>query len=125
MKRYQKNIRHTTHIEAPSSVTITRPHHPLNGKQLKVFGQAHRNGILYLILILPDDSHAYIPLAWTNLQAEQKNNPTSSIIASCDDLMRARFVIDSGECVLGPCSGQSLKQLPIVEKDGDLLLEEI
>ncbi|MBL7004838.1 MAG: Rieske 2Fe-2S domain-containing protein [Gammaproteobacteria bacterium] len=37
----------------------------------------------------------------------------------------ARFVIDSGECVLGPCSGQSLKQLPIVEKDGDLLLEEI
>ena len=76
-----------------------RPHHPLNGKELKVFGQAHRNEILYLILVLPDDSHAYIPVAWTNLQAKhddaKKSNQASPTIASCRDLMRARVVVDS------------------------------
>lgn len=76
-----------------------RPHHPLNGKELKVFGQTHRNGISYLILVFPDDSHAYIPVAWTNLQAEhddaKKSNPTSPTIASCRDLMRACIVVDS------------------------------
>jgi len=83
----------------PTSVRIIRPHHPLNGKELKVFGQTHRDGILYLILVLPDDSHAFIPVAWTNLQAEhddtKKNNSTSPTMASCCDLMRAQVVVDS------------------------------
>jgi len=97
--RCQRITRHTTHIEAPPSVKITRPHHPLNGKELKVFGQARRKGILHLILILPDDSHAYIPVAWTDLQTEhddaKESGPTSLTVASCHDLMRARVVVDS------------------------------
>ena len=83
----------------PSSVKIIRPYHPLNGKELKVFGQARRKGILNLILILPDDSHAYIPVTWTDLQAEhddvKQSDPTSPAIACCRDLMRTRVVVDS------------------------------
>jgi hypothetical protein len=98
VRRYQKTTRHTIHIEA-TSARIIRPHHPLNGKELKIFGQALRNGVVYLILILPDDSHAYIPIAWTNLQTQsdddKKGKPISHPIAYCRDLMRAQVVVDS------------------------------
>jgi hypothetical protein len=80
------------------SVKIIRPYHPLNGKELKVFAQAHRNGVSYLIVVLPDDSHAYIPVAWTDLQGEHdphKSNPTAAPIAFCRDLMRTQVVVDS------------------------------
>ena len=95
----QRITRHTTHIEAPPSVKITRPHHPLSGKELKVFGQARRKGIVHLILILPDDSHAYIPVTWTDLHGEhddaKEGNPSSVTIASCRMLIRARVVVGS------------------------------
>ena len=97
MGRYQKTTRHTIHIEA-TSARIIRPRHPLNGKELKIFGQAHRNGVFYLILILPDDSHAYIPIAWTNLQPksdDDKSKPISHPLAYCRDLMRTQVVVNS------------------------------
>ena len=64
-----------------------------------MFGQTNRDGILYLILVLPDDSHAFIPVAWTSLKAQhddaKKSNPTSLTMASCCDLRRAQVVVDS------------------------------
>jgi len=81
------------------SVKIIRPYHPLNGKELNVFAQAHRNGVSYLIVVLPDDSHAYIPVAWTDLQVEhgsdKKNDLASPPIAFCRDLVRTQVVVDS------------------------------
>jgi len=34
----------------------------------------------------------------------------------------ARFLIDTGECVLGPCPGASLEPLPIRVEDGNIYL---
>ena len=34
----------------------------------------------------------------------------------------ARFLIDTGECVVGPCPGQSLEALPILVEDGQIYL---
>jgi nitrite reductase/ring-hydroxylating ferredoxin subunit len=35
----------------------------------------------------------------------------------------ARFLIDSGECIFGPCVGQSLEALPITVIDGKVYLQ--
>lgn len=35
----------------------------------------------------------------------------------------ALFLIDTGECVAGPCAGQSLRSLPAVERDGSIWLQ--
>ncbi|MGB1580256.1 MAG: Rieske (2Fe-2S) protein [Nevskiales bacterium] len=37
----------------------------------------------------------------------------------------ARFRIDNGYCVSGPCAGQSLQKLPIVCENGQLWLPDI
>ncbi|MEM7562643.1 MAG: Rieske 2Fe-2S domain-containing protein [Pseudomonadota bacterium] len=34
----------------------------------------------------------------------------------------ARFLIDTGECIFGPCPGESLESLPIEIKDGQIYL---
>jgi len=34
----------------------------------------------------------------------------------------ARFLIETGECIFGPCPGQSLESLPIRIRDGDIYL---
>lgn len=35
----------------------------------------------------------------------------------------ARFIIDSGECISGPCHGESLQSLPIVVQDDGIYLQ--
>jgi len=35
----------------------------------------------------------------------------------------ARFIIDSGECISGPCYGESLQSLPIVVQDDGIYLQ--
>jgi len=35
----------------------------------------------------------------------------------------ARFLIDSGECISGPCHGDSLQSLPIVVQDDGIYLQ--
>jgi len=35
----------------------------------------------------------------------------------------ARFLIDSGECIAGPCHGESLQGLPIAVKDNGIYLQ--
>jgi hypothetical protein len=83
----------------PETVTVIRPHHPLYGKELKVFGQMQRKGICYLVLVLPDNSRTLIPAAWTNATMEQEETKpglsTLSTAASYRDLNRARIVVDS------------------------------
>ncbi len=34
----------------------------------------------------------------------------------------ARFMIESGECVMGPCPGESLEALPLQVEDGNIYL---
>ncbi|MFV2032593.1 MAG: Rieske (2Fe-2S) protein [Gammaproteobacteria bacterium] len=36
----------------------------------------------------------------------------------------ARFIIDTGECIFGPCPGESLEELDIVVQDDGIYLRE-
>lgn len=35
----------------------------------------------------------------------------------------ALFMIDSGKCIAGPCTGESLQAIPLFTKDGDIHLD--
>ena len=61
--------------------------------------------------------HRQIPLEWL---PDQFLDGSGSLIQCAAH--GALFLIDSGECVAGPCSGQSLRPLPFVERDGIIWL---
>jgi hypothetical protein len=93
---FERKLRHTTHIEGlPSKVTIVREHHPLRGQTLEVYDRMHRNGILLLILVLPDGTRSLIPAAWTDLEPSLSGQCSSVTIGSIPDLLHARKVVDS------------------------------
>ena len=62
--------------------------------------------------------HRGIPLEW---QPDQFLDSSGSLIQCATH--GALFLIDSGECVAGPCSGQALRALPVVERDGVVWLQ--
>ena len=53
----------------PGTVVITRPRHPLAGRELRVLGGMRRHGRLELLLVLPDGSKRLIPAEWTSQHA--------------------------------------------------------
>ena len=71
---------------------MTRAHHALTGKVLRVFGQLKRKGQLHLVLILPDGTRSYIPAAWTDLAspATPPNHRETCVLAFLPDLLRTR-----------------------------------
>jgi hypothetical protein len=74
---------------------VTRPHHALEGKALDVFAKLRHKGRPHFLLVLPDGSRSYIPVAWT----ESATNPTApappcSFIASATDLLALRQRVD-------------------------------
>jgi nitrite reductase/ring-hydroxylating ferredoxin subunit len=62
--------------------------------------------------------HRGIPLEW---QPDQFLDSSGSLIQCATH--GALFLIDSGECVAGPCAGQALRALTIVEHDGIIWLQ--
>ncbi|WP_345144694.1 DUF5372 family protein [Dactylosporangium darangshiense] len=50
-----------------TTVRMTRPRHPLQGRELQLLGRMRRHGRLELLLVLPDGSKSLIPAAWTDL----------------------------------------------------------
>ena len=92
--------RHTTHLkDLPEHVTITRPHHPFEGKTLPVFGLGRYRGKLHLTLILPNGSRSLIPVEWTDLNAAQQSLlvplNTNLHFGSLSDLLHAVAVVDA------------------------------
>ncbi|WP_300424338.1 Rieske (2Fe-2S) protein [uncultured Thalassolituus sp.] len=59
--------------------------------------------------------HLGIPLEW---QPDQFLDSDGSLIQCA--MHGALFLIDSGHCISGPCTGQSLKALPCREIDGKI-----
>ena len=53
----------------PGTVVVTRPRHPLAGRELRVLGGMRRHGRLELLLVLPDGSKRLIPAEWTSQHA--------------------------------------------------------
>jgi len=68
---------------------------------LELFSWLHRNGSLYLTLVLPDGSRSLIPAAWTDLDMNLQTPPpdnrssTSATLGSLSHLLHARKVVDS------------------------------
>jgi hypothetical protein len=56
-------------------------------------GWMRRRGQLELIVVLPDGSHLLVPAAWTDLQAPA-GEPVAGTLASLEDLLAARRVVD-------------------------------
>ena len=54
----------------PGTVLVTRPRHPLEGRELRVLGGMRRHGRLELLLVLPDGSKRLIPAEWTSQHAD-------------------------------------------------------
>ena len=54
----------------PGTVVVTRPRHPLEGRELRVLGGMRRHGRLELLLVLPDGSKRLIPAEWTSQHAD-------------------------------------------------------
>ena len=76
-------------------MTITRPHHPFQGKTLDVLRHANRQGRLLLVLVLPDGSRSLIPADWTNLYSLPIQPYENVPFASQQDLLRLRALADA------------------------------
>lgn len=63
--------------------------------------------------------HRGIPLEWL---PDQFLDSSGSLIQCATH--GALFLIESGECVAGPCSGAFLQALPSVERDGIIWLQK-
>ena len=91
--------RHTTHLQdLPASVRITREKHALEGRVLEVLGHTHRQGTLYLNVLLPDKGHVLIPAAWTDLPGTAHEQPPTTApkgLASVATLVHTRTVVDA------------------------------
>ncbi|MCQ4314003.1 Rieske (2Fe-2S) protein [Pseudomonas stutzeri] len=91
-----------------------------NSKGLEIKGQrllvVRKDGALYGY----ENScpHRGTPLEW---QPDQFLDSSGSLIQCA--IHGALFLIDSGECVAGPCAGQALRALTIVERDGTIWLQ--
>jgi hypothetical protein len=66
----------TTHdcFDSSHKVTITRPHHPLLGRQLEI-RQASQATV---IVTLPDGSRAKLPRAWTDIDGSPSRSDLRS-----------------------------------------------
>jgi hypothetical protein len=62
---------------------------------LTVFAKLRHKGKAHFLLVLPDGSRSYIPVAWTDSAAATKHPQAScSIVAFASDLLRLRERVD-------------------------------
>ncbi|MGA6098722.1 Rieske (2Fe-2S) protein [Stutzerimonas marianensis] len=91
-----------------------------HGKGFDVAGQrlfaVRKDGAIHLY----ENScpHRGVPLEWL---PDQFLDSSASLIQCATH--GALFLIESGECVAGPCEGQRLKSLPGTELDGSIWLQ--
>ena len=95
-KSGRRNLRQTSPLrDLPSQVRVTRPHHALEGTVLEVFAKLRHKGRPHFVLVLPDGSRSYIPVAWTDFVAPPPGSAAPcSIVASASDLLRLRQRVD-------------------------------
>ncbi len=85
----------------------------LDGQQLLA---VRKDGILHVYL--NRCPHRGIPLEWL---PDQFLDSSGSLIQCATH--GALFLIESGECVAGPCAGASLQSIPSIERDGIIWLQ--
>jgi hypothetical protein len=93
---HQRNSPHTTPLrDLPTQVRVTRVHHALEGKVLEVFAKLRHKGRPHFMLVLPDGTRSYIPVAWTDFVATpQSSEQPCANVACASDLLRLRERVD-------------------------------
>src|SRR6266568_2379560 len=77
----------------PGTVVITRPRHPLAGRELQVLGGMRRHGRVELLLVLPDGSKRLIPAEWTSQHADGGGN--AGTVGLVTDLLAASVLVSA------------------------------
>ncbi len=84
--------------ELPGTVVVTRPRHPLAGRELRVLGGMRRHGRLELLLVLPDGSKRLIPAEWTSQHADGgagHDGRGAGTLGSVADLLTASVLVSA------------------------------
>ena len=95
----------------PGTVVITRPRHPLQGRELRVLGSMRRHGARELLVVLPDGSKRLVPASWTDLEpaagAEAGDRPGT--LGSVADLLGLSVLV-SALCARSRRNGSRLHE---------------
>jgi hypothetical protein len=112
-------------VPVPDSVRVTRAGHPMQDRELVVWGQLRRRGQLLLVLVLPDGSKKQIPASWTDLgtgpglrqagHATDQEAAGGGVLASVGDLLHLREVISGLAARIGQVPAQAARQSPAKE----------
>jgi hypothetical protein len=83
-------------VELPSSVTITQPHHPLQGHKLEVVS-APRRANSKILVRLPEGKCIRVPRDWTDFEAQQSRHTEAPVAHLLDikGLLKAAKIISS------------------------------
>jgi Family of unknown function (DUF5372) len=101
----------------PGMVVITRPGHPLAGRELRVLGGMRRHGVRELLVMLPDGSKRLIPAAWTDAApaSSQDGVGAAATLGAVSDLLAACVLVRGLSARRPGQEGQAARQSPVKE----------
>jgi Family of unknown function (DUF5372) len=102
-----------------STVTLTRPRHPFEGRLLQVLGSMRRHGTTELLVVLPDGSKRLIPTAWTDLEqpAGAEGPGDAATLGPVPDLLQLSVLISGLWARAAECREQAARKSPCKEDD--------
>jgi hypothetical protein len=89
-----------------SRVRITRPGHPLGGRELQVLGRMRRHGRAELLLVLPDGSKSLIPAVWTDLHESGSDAAGQATLGSLADLLACHELVSALAARVAEAAGE-------------------
>jgi hypothetical protein len=101
-----------------STVRLTRPRHPFEGRLLEVLGRMRRHGEVELLVVLPDGSKRLIPAAWTDRESpggDGRDGP--SALGSVADLLHASALVSDLSARAADGREQAARKSPCKEDD--------
>jgi hypothetical protein len=82
----------------PADVTVINPRHPLVGQTLKAERSHCWNGVVWLVVVLPDGFPGRLPVADTDLLGESPSLSSSiGTVLSVDGIRRLRVIAGDDE----------------------------
>jgi hypothetical protein len=78
----------------PCVIEVTDPTHPLIGERLKAVNFQRRNGLLRLVVVLPDGTPGMVPAAATGVFGALDSPVTVTTTLSVDGVRRLRAAVD-------------------------------
>ena len=98
----------------PAAVTVTRPRHPVEGRELAVIGRMRRHGQPELLLVFPDGSKRLVPESWTDAVPREEAGPGT--LGTAADLL-ALSVLISALCARRQAEREQAARKPPARED--------